>query len=198
MRAARCLRSSVRGEVDDHKVRLRTKSAYPAALSSLAVPMTVIHPHRYCAEVGQSGMSAHPVGSGPFRVVERAIGKSLTLERNPDYFRGGSKALPRVDRVEIRFIPDATTQVAEVVAGRLDLITEVTHDQAEQFRSIPSPTVTGEEAPTWYQVYLDTLPNGPVPQLRDLRVRRAIAHAIDRETIARALQGPGARLQNTE
>jgi peptide/nickel transport system substrate-binding protein len=185
-------------KVDDYRVRLHAKSVYPAALGSLAAPMVVIHPHRYYAEVGPQGMSAHPIGTGPFRVAEYALGKSLTLERNPDYFRGGSKATPRVDRVEIRFVPDATTQVAEVVAGRLDLITGVTHDQAEQLRSIPSLTVTGEEAPSWYQIYINTLPNGPVPQLRDLRVRRAIAHAIDRATIARALQGPGARLQNTE
>jgi peptide/nickel transport system substrate-binding protein len=185
-------------KVDDYKVRLHTKTVYPAALSSLAAPMIAIYPHRYYAEVGPKGMSAHPIGTGPFRVVQHAIGKSLTLERNPDYFRGGSKATPRVDRVVIRFIPDATTQVAEVVAGRLDLISDVTHDQAEQLRGIPSLEVMSEEAPTWYHVYLNTLPNGPAPALRDLRVRRAIAYAIDRETIAQALQGPGARLQNTE
>ncbi len=185
-------------KVGELEVRIHTKQVYPAAISALASPMSAMHPHRYYAQVGPQGMNKRPIGTGPYRVVEHAFGKHITLERNPDYFVGSPKAKPRIDTVEIRFIPDPTTQVAEVVAGTLDLIMNVARDQAQQLRDIPRlQVVTGESAVITY-IQLNTLPTTPATQLLDERVRRAIMHAIDRETMIRFLQGDGARLLHVQ
>ena len=73
----------------------------------------MIHPAKYYAEVGPKGMNAKPVGTGPYRVTNYVPGKSITLERNPNYFNG-PKSAPKINKVEIRFIPDRQTQMAEM------------------------------------------------------------------------------------
>jgi len=185
-------------KVDGHTVRIHAKAIYPAAIGMLAGAATVIHPHSYYAAVGPKGMNEHPIGTGPFRFVEHEIGKRLTLERNPDYFAGGPKSAPRIDRVEIRFIPDPTTQVAEISAGSLDLIIGVSHDQAEQLRGRRQLQILAGDSTRFSYLQINTLLATPAPPLRDLRVRRAIAHAIDRETIMRTLQGTASRILHTD
>ena len=110
-------------KIDKYKVRLTTKQVFPAALEYLATPV-VIHPAKYYAEVGPKGMNAKPVGTGPYRVTNYVPGKSITLERNPDYFNG-PKSAPKINKVEIRFIPDRQTQMAEMLSGGADLIMHV-------------------------------------------------------------------------
>src|SRR5262245_724504 len=68
-------------KLGNYKVRIVAKAPFPAAIAYLAHPMFVIHPHEYYARVGPRGMSAKPIGTGPFRVVEHAFGKSIRLER---------------------------------------------------------------------------------------------------------------------
>jgi peptide/nickel transport system substrate-binding protein len=172
-----------------HKVRIRAKGAFPAAVEHLAGPL-VIHPHEYYARVGPQGVNTNPVGSGPFRVTEHILGKEVRLERNPDYFRESPKLQPKLDRVQIRFIPDRQTQLAELLSGGIDLIMNVTADQAKDLRSRSHLQVLFSE--TMRIAFLQLNPSaGP---LRDIRVRKAIAHAINRDVIARSLVGEGSRV----
>jgi peptide/nickel transport system substrate-binding protein len=179
---------------DARTVRIVTKGPFPAAIAMLAAPMVAIFPHEYYARVGQRGMNAAPIGSGPFRVVEHALGKAITLERNPDYFTGGPKSRPAIDRVAIRFVSDAQTRVAEMVSGGADLDMYVARDQAEQLRDIEHLQIVAGDTLRYTYLALNTLASTPAPALRDPRVRRAIVHAIDRDTIVSELVGGGARV----
>lgn len=181
-------------KIDAHQVRIVAADPFPAAIAMLAAPMVAIFPHEYYARVGQRGMNAEPVGTGPFRVAEHARGKSLTLERNADYFHGGPKSLPRIERVEIRFVPDAQTRVAEMVSRGADLDMYVAPDQAEQLRDIEHLQVAAGDTLRYAYLAMNTLPATPAPPLLDVRVRQAIAHAIDREAIAHELVGLGSRV----
>ncbi len=131
-------------KLDKYRVRIVGKRPFPAAIEYLAGPL-VIHPHEYYAKVGPKGMSEKPVGSGPYRVVEHALGKFVRLERNPNYFKESPKPQPQIDTVEIRFLPDKQTQVAEAMSGGLDLIMNVAPDQAQQLGSVPNLQVTAGE-----------------------------------------------------
>jgi peptide/nickel transport system substrate-binding protein len=184
--------------LDKYKVRIVTKRPFPAAIAFLASPYHVIHPHEYYAKVGPKGMNERPVGSGPFRVVEYDRGKVLRLERNPGYFRDSPKDQPKLDKVEIRFIPDAQTRIAEMVAGGLDLIMYVARDQADQMRGVPSLQIVSGETMRISFLHMNTMPGTPAPQLRDVRVRQAIMHAIDRETMVKFLVGNGSRVLHSE
>jgi peptide/nickel transport system substrate-binding protein len=183
-------------KLDKYKVRIVTKRPFPAAIEYLAGPV-VIYPHEYYAKVGPQGMNEHPVGSGSYRVVEHAIGKFIRLERNADYFRDSAKSQPKVDKIEIRFIPDAQTRVAEMLAGGLDMIMSVAPDQAQQLKSVPHLQVKSGETMRYVFLQFNTTEATPVPQLRDLRVRKAVMYAIDREAMIKSIVGEGARLLHT-
>ena len=169
---------------------------FPAAIEYLAGPV-VIHPTKYYAEVGPKGMNAKPVGTGPYRVASYVPGKSITLERNPNYFKDGPKGAAKIDKVEIRFIPDRQTQMAEMLSGGADLIMHVPKDQAEQAAKVPHLQVLSGETMRIAFMQLNTLDNTPTPALKDLRVRKAIAHAIDREAIVKNIVGDGSRVLHT-
>jgi peptide/nickel transport system substrate-binding protein len=185
-------------KVGEYKVRIVAKEPFPAAIATLASPKIAIFPQDYYTRVGPRGMNEKPVGTGPYRVVEHAVGKFVRLERNPDYFRGGPKAQPSIERVAIRFIPDGQTRVAEAVAGGLDLIFQVPLDQAEQLRSVPRLHILSGETSGYAFLHMNTTERTPSPPLRDIRVRQAIMHAIDREMIVRYLVGERARVLHTE
>lgn len=180
-------------KLDKYKVRVKLKKTFPAAIEYLAGPV-VIHPNEYYAKAGPQGMNTAPVGSGPYKVVEHVVGKSVRLVRNADYFKDSPKPQPKIERIDIRFIPDRQTQMAEMLAGGLDFIMNVPPDQAEQLKAVPHLAVTSGETMRIVFLNLNTLPDTPQPALRDIRVRQAIQHAIDRPTMVKQLVGEGARV----
>ncbi len=183
-------------KLDKYKVRIVTKTPFPAAIEYLAGPVR-IHPNEYYEKVGPKGMNEKPVGSGPYRVAEHAIGKYIRLESNPDYFEGSPKARAKIPKVEIRFIPDRQIQVAEVMSGGIDLIMHVVPDQANQLKAVPDLQVVSGETMRIVFLGTNTLENNPAPQLNDIRVRQAIMHAIDREAMVKQIVGEGARVLHT-
>jgi len=183
-------------KIDKYKVRLTTKEPFPGAKEYLSTT-AAIHPAKYYQEVGPKGMNAKPVGSGPYKVVDYQPGKSITLERNADYFKDSPKAQPKIGKVVIRFIPDRQTQMAEVISGGEDLIMSVPKDQAEQLGGMPSlQMVTGDTMRIVF-MQMNIQEGTPAPQLKDERVRRAIIHAIDRESMLKNIVGEGGGLINT-
>ena len=177
------------------KVRIHLKAPFPAAIEYLAGPV-VMHPNEYYAKVGPKGMSAAAVGTGPFKVVEYSPGKFLRLERNKDYFKESPKSAPKIDKLEFRFIPDRQTQAAEVLSGGLDIIMGTPNDQAQQMKAMPGLQVKSGETMRIVFLNFNTREDGPLAALRDIRVRQAISHAIDRPTMAKTLVGEGARVLN--
>src|SRR5262245_5665398 len=178
-------------KLDQYKVRIHTNEVFPAALEYLAGPL-VIHPNEYYAKVGPKGMNEKPVGSGPYRIVEHIVGKSIKLEKNPSPWFGSNKVVPKIDKVEIRMIPDRQTQVAEVLSGGMDLIMNVDYAQAEQLKAAPQVAV--QPGGTMRIVFLlfNAGADTPAKELLNVKVRQAIAHAIDKETMAKTLVGGGA------
>ena len=182
--------------VDPYKVRLVTKQVFPAAIEYLAGPV-VIHPHEYYEKVGPKGQNEKPVGSGPYKVTNYILGKSITLEKNPDYFKDSPKGQPKIDKIEIRFIPDEQTRMAEMMSNGLDFVMSVPKDQAEQMESVPFLKVVSGETMRIAFMQMNTLPETPTPALRDERVRKAIIMAIDRDTMVKEIVGKGSRVLNT-
>ena len=184
-------------KLDQYKVRVVTRKVFPAAIEYLAGPV-VIHPAKYYAEVGPQGMNAKPVGTGPFKVAAYTPGKSITLERNADYFKDSPKGTPKIGKVEIRFIPDRQTQMAEALSGGVDFIMHVPKDQAEQAAKVPHLQVVSGETMRIVFMQFNTQDGAPTPALKDIRVRQAIAHAIDRESIVKNIVGAGSRVLHTQ
>jgi peptide/nickel transport system substrate-binding protein len=126
-------------------------------------------------------MNAKPVGTGPYRVTNYAPGKSITLERNPGYF-SGPKPAAKVGKVEIRFIPDRQTQMAEMLSGGADLIMHVPKDQADQAAKVPHLQVVSGE--TMRIVFMQM--NSSTTRLHRARTRACARRSRTRSTASRS------------
>ncbi|HEV7336773.1 MAG TPA: ABC transporter substrate-binding protein [Bosea sp. (in: a-proteobacteria)] len=183
-------------KLDKYKVRLTTKEVFPAAIEYLAGPV-VIHPNEYYEKVGPKGQNEKPVGSGPYKVSNYVPGKSITLELNKDYFKDSPKPQPKIGKIDIRFIPDRQTQMAEMLSGGGDLIMHVPKDQADQLKTVPTLQVVSGETMRIVFMQMNIQDGTPAPALKDERVRKAIIHAIDREAMVKNIVGDGSRVINT-
>jgi peptide/nickel transport system substrate-binding protein len=179
-----------------YKVRVISKQPFPGAKEYLSTTVA-IHPAKYYKEAGPKGMNAKPVGSGPYKVAEYIPGKSITLERNTEYFKDSPKEQPKIGKIEIRFIPDRQTQMAEVISGGEDFIMHVPQDQAEQLKSFPNLQVVSGNTMRIVFMQMNIMEGTPSPELKDVRVRKAIAHAIDRKAIIKNIVGHGSEILNT-
>lgn len=180
-------------KVGDYRVVVHTKYPNPSALDFLAGPLP-IYSKKYYEKVGPAGMGIHPIGTGPYRLTELRPGDSMVLERNSQYFSGGPKGTPSVERITQRSIPEENTQIIELINGKIDWIWKLSPDQAARLKTRQGVTVI--DAPTMRIGYLQfdvAGRSGPSP-LQDLKVRKAIAHAINRQGIAKRLMGSSAEV----
>lgn len=171
-------------KVDDHTVRIMLKEPFPAAIEYLSGPVS-IYPKEYYEKVGPSGMGLKPVGTGPYKVESVEPGKHFVLVKNEDYF-DGPKGQPKIGRIDIRTIPDVNTQLADLFSGTLDFLWQVPADQAEQMAQMGQFTVANESTMRIGYLSLDSAGRTKSP-LTDLKVRQAVAYAIDRQAIVDSL-----------
>lgn len=123
---------------------------------------------------GMGQLNTKPAGSGPYVFKEQRKGDSVTLEANPDYW--GTK--PRFDEVTFKFYNDANAMSSAMLAGQLDMISNMTATAGlNQFSDKSKYSVL--EGTTPGEVVLGI--NHSTPALKDLRVRQAINYAIDRK-----------------
>lgn len=180
-----------------YKVRLSLKKPFPAALEYLAGPV-VMYPNEYYEKVGPKGMNEKPVGTGPYKVTEHQPGRLVRFERNAEYFKSSPRPQPTIQKLELRLIPDNNTQVAELMSGGLDWIFNVPPDQAQQMKSVPTVKVASGETMRIVFLTMATRDGSPATPLKDIRVRQAISHAIDRNAMLGAVVGEGARVLHTQ
>jgi peptide/nickel transport system substrate-binding protein len=118
-------------------------------------------------------MTMHPIGSGPFRFVSAETDKEVVVERNGNYW--GEK--PKLARVRFAIVPDATTRALELRKGSGDAaINALTPDTVLTLER--DPAIAVERAPGTVLGYLGFNLRDPI--LKDVRVRQAIAYALDR------------------
>jgi peptide/nickel transport system substrate-binding protein len=131
-------------------------------------------------------ISRHPVGSGPFRFVAAEPDKEVLIERNDDYW--GEKV--RLQRVRFAVIPDATTRALELRKGSADIaVTSLTGDMVLALERDSNLEIL--RAPGTVLAYLAFNIRDPI--LRDVRVRHALAYAIDRTPMIHYLMRDFAR-----
>lgn len=161
-------------------VEITTKTPFPALLFNLS--RVHILPRAY-GKMGAEAFAAKPIGSGPYRFVEWQRGQRIVVDVNPDYWGG----TPTPKRLMFRFITDPSTRAAEVRAGGVDIAVNPPIAQLKELNTGDSQILTVPAARAIaYSMNTQKKP------LDDVRVRRALNYAIDRESIVRhVLQGLG-------
>lgn len=173
--------------VDPHKVRIVGRQVTPLALEYI-IQLPIV-PKKYRESVGLQAFSERPVGTGPYKITGTS-GNDVVFTRNENYFEGGGKSKPQIGTLIYRAIPDVNTQVAELISGGIDWAYYIPSDQAERLARMPMVDVINAETFRIGFLTLDAAglsdPNTP---LKDVRVRQAIAHAMNREAMAKTLVG---------
>jgi peptide/nickel transport system substrate-binding protein len=188
------------------KVRIHAKAPTPAALEFLS-GTTPIYPRGHYESApsvpAPDGKTRHdwgavkPMCTGPYVLKDHRPGQSVTLVKNANYFAGSPKGKPQIGTIVYRTIKDADTQVAELLTGGVDWIWGVPPENAKQLGAMPNVVVKSAATMRMSFLSLDAAGRTGDTPLKDVRVRRAIFHAIDREAIAKNLVGEGAAVQKS-
>ncbi len=167
---------------DDKTIVIHMKQADPALLWNLCDGAFGVVPYGSGRDFWR-----HPIGSGPYRFVSQQTDKDVILERAASYWG----PMPHIERVRFAVVPDATTQALELQKGSADVaVNALTPDLIYALKSNPHLVVEdGAGTRLNYIVF-----NVRDPILRDARVRRAIALAINRPLIIHSLLRDQARM----
>lgn len=172
--------------VDSFTVRLRGNAPNDPLLGWALTPVVPKHllDSIPASRMREAAFGSRPVGNGPFRFVSHQTNSQWVFEANPD-FPAGLGGPPALNRLIWRIISDNFAQVAELEAGTVHVALSVRAEQAKQFDA--RPEFNAVIAPSARYIMIGW--NGKRPELRDARVRRALAHAIDRQEILDVLRG---------
>jgi peptide/nickel transport system substrate-binding protein len=158
-------------------VTVKTKAPYPALMAQL-VKLSIV-PKAVVERVGAQAFNLQPVGSGPYKLRTWQRGVAVTLDAVKDYWRGR----PPFDAATFRVTPDVATRIADLQTGRADVVRQLGPDEAVRIKSDAKLQILAAPTERIGYMFINAL-NGPT---QDVRVRRAIAHAIDRKTLIEAL-----------
>ena len=136
--------------------------------------------------------TARPIGNGPFRFVARAQGQQWVFEAN-DRFPADLGGRPYLDRIVYRVIPEATTQLTELLTGDVDYLPRINPDQRGQLHASGNARVVAYKPPNSRYIVWNTRR----PLFEDVRVRRALTMAIDRQEIIDGILLGNADLANS-
>ncbi|MEO6447169.1 MAG: peptide ABC transporter substrate-binding protein [Gemmatimonadaceae bacterium] len=124
----------------------------------------------------------NPLGTGPYKVTEWRTGEYILLDKVPDYWRGPE--YPKIKRILFKFIPNTTTRMNQLKSGESHVAALVPWDKYRELSAVPGLTIHRMMGNSYEHI---TLNQRAVPAFRDVRVRRALIHAIDRQLLTRTL-----------
>jgi ABC-type transport system substrate-binding protein len=160
---------------DDSTVVVTLKEPFAIFPKLLAMPVAAIAPDNIPANFGE-----HPVGTGPWKLVEWKHDDYLLFAPNKDYWGGA----PKADSLKARIIAEPSTAVAEFQSGNVDVL-QVPQGEIRDWEEDTERKKLLASTPSLELVYVAiNVTRGP---LRDVRVRQAINYAVDRRTIVRNL-----------
>ncbi len=160
------------GVIDRYTVKFILKEVSAPFLSNMVMEILP----RHIAKKKGKDFGKHPIGTGPFRFIGWKMDEWVRFEANKDYFEGG----PGLSGIIYRIIPDETIRILELEKGNIDLIQNgISSDILPRLEGNPALKIVKKPGTNYSYMGF----NMKDPILKDERVRRAFAYAIDREGI---------------
>src|SRR2546422_486066 len=159
--------------LDDYRVRAAVKQPSAPFLANLAFAMIV-------AKENVEKIGVEPIGTGPFRFIERVPNSHLLVRKWEKFYVPGQ---PKVD--EIRWVPtvEPSTRVANLKTNTVDIISEVPFESLADLRATPGIAIQEPKASSAYAVILIK----HAPPLDNKKLRQALAMLVDRESLHRVV-----------
>jgi ABC-type transport system substrate-binding protein len=150
-------------------------------LVRLAHPATAIVSKDSVEQGGENWGTTHANGTGAFRVVEWTLRRRIVLAANPAYFGGA----PRLARVVCEIVPEPAVGVQKYEAGELDLV----QVPGPEYARIKGDARLSQELAEYHRAATTflALNQAAYPPFKDVRIRRAVAHAINRPQMVRTV-----------
>ena len=169
---------------DNDTAVIHLREPYAAILGIFAIggagyPPLPAHLLAGLPDINRAPFNEHPISSGPYVLTGWNHGTSLEFTANPRYWRG----TPAIAHVSYRIIPDADTLFTALQTHDLDVVDTVGDAQIDRLAALDGYVTQKRVTANWR--HLDM--NCAQPILRDLRVRRAIAEAIDWDRMNRTV-----------
>ncbi len=180
---------------DSYTVVMHLKRAWPPAVATFFTygtnPIAILPAHLFAnhPSLRDASFNTHPVGSGPYELLEWQRGDRLVLQANPLYFKGRA----RTSKIVVQEVPDTNSAFIMLRSGQLDWSLQ----SPAQRLAMGTPTSV-------HYVYAPFAGFGAIvfncrrPPLDDVRMRRAIALSIDRERLAASITGGQYRVTNSD
>ena len=162
---------------DDYTVIIAFTSPFAPALNFLTNARAYMVPKDFVEENGDNCLDQNPVGTGPFKFVEWVISSHCDMVRNDEYWGEA----PAFENLKIRFIIDDTARNVALETGELDIAVQVQETDINNIVEGNVPHLVGYKVPG-LQVNYFAFNGNNVEAFNDLRVRQAMAHAVDWET----------------
>jgi peptide/nickel transport system substrate-binding protein len=170
-------------QVSGNTITADVKAFEPALFQWMAFLSAYILPKAYFTKVGAEGFEKKPIGSGPYMVDEFQSGSFVRLKAFDKYWGGK----PPFDTVVFKFVPDATSRVAEIESGGSDLTLEIPYEDFDRLKTKANLTAVTTPVSDIGMIFLTN-----VAPMLDKNVRLALHHAIDKKAIVqRLLRGYG-------
>lgn len=163
--------------VDSHTIDIVTKFPDGLLLRRLAGLVVLVPPKDYETR-GPAAFAKSPVGTGPFKLKKWVAGKEIVMEKNPDYW---DPARPSIDELVMRFLPNVDDQLAGLLNGSVDIMTELPGTYTLKVAENPQTQVVKKEALYAVGGHFNT----DIPPFNDPRVRQAVNYALNKEEFIR-------------
>lgn len=181
-------------KVDSHTVRIISKEAAVEAMMRIARSCPILPSDSHGKLVDKNKWGLAPIGAGPYKVQSVDQNKGVILVRNTDYsYASAHTPVANINRIHVRPVPDAQTQIAELMTGGIDALYMPPADQIDAMTRDPRFVATAKPGQTFSYIAMDAVYRSGRPELKDKRVRAAIAHAIDADGIRKALIASGTK-----
>jgi peptide/nickel transport system substrate-binding protein len=170
--------------VDSRVVRFHLNAPWPDFMTfygTTAAAAGIVVPKNYLTQVGDEGFRKHPIGAGPYRFVSHKPGIEVELEAYPGYWR----RVPHVKTLVMKSVPEATTRASMLRAGEADISYVLDGPDAEGIKRDPRMQLVASKHASifWIEFTEQWDPKSP---WHDIRLRRAVNHALDRKQINEA------------
>ena len=184
-------------KIDDFHVRLKLTGVSPAVMEYLSM-VTPIWPKAYREKIGADAYAQAPVGTGPYKITKVDGTTQIDLERYDGYYAGSPKGRPAIRYIKIHEVPDATTEMTELLGGKADWIWGYNADQFANIARMPNLESIRFGTMRVHYMTIDAAGrSGADNPLTKLKVRQAIISAIDRGTMAKQLIQGDSRVIDT-